>query len=346
MGIVDVFKKRAIGRIPMKVCMMGPRAVGKTTILTAVFTDTQENIGSTTNLLLQAQGDTSSELTNRKRQLLAIFREHAQITDRPAAGLSASSTINTFDFLFGLKGKEPRIELEIKDFPGEYIQKKPDNVQQFIRESTAVFVAIDTPHLMEENGAFCIAKNRPDIITDFFLNNLKEFKDEKLVLFVPLKCERYFSDNCMNEVLDRVETVYSELIRAFKDSNKIACAITPIMTLGEVEFSHITKKNNVIPINMVGCPEEVVYRFKSSSPHYKPAFCVQPLYYMLSFLASKYGRDKNKRGVIDRIFSSIYNLFDSDEPLFDEILKMEKYRKVNLPGYKIVCGSELFHYCK
>ena len=54
MGLLDSFKKKAIARIPMKVCMMGPRAVGKTTILTAIFNDTQENIGATTNLILKA----------------------------------------------------------------------------------------------------------------------------------------------------------------------------------------------------------------------------------------------------------------------------------------------------
>lgn len=346
MKIIDRFKKRAIGRIPMKVCMMGPRAVGKTTILTAIFNDTQENIGSTTNLLLQAQGDTSAELTERKRQLFSVFKNRKQITDKPMAGLAASSTINTFDFLFGLKMKEPRIELEIKDFPGEYILSKPDVVQEFVTESTSIFVAIDTPHLIEEDGQFCQAKNHPEIITDFFINNLKTLDSEKLILLVPLKCERYFYDNRMDEVLERVKEVYFDLIKAFKESGKIACAVTPILTLGGVEFDHMTRKADTIPLNIAGCPEEVLYRFRNENSNYCPAFCVQPLYYMLSFLASQYNRNKSKRGFVDRLFSSIYNLFDSDEPLFDEILKMEKFRKTNLPGYEILCGSELFHYCK
>lgn len=346
MELIEKLKKRVIGRIPMKVCMMGPRAAGKTTILTAIFSDTQENIGATTNLLLQAQGDTSAELTERKRQLFSVFKNRKQITDRPTAGLAASSTINTFDFLFGLKKKEPRIELEIKDFPGEYIQSKPDVVQEFVSESNTLFVAIDTPHLMEENGRFCIAKNHPEIITNFLINNLNTLENEKLVLFVPLKCERYFYSSHMDEVLVKVKDVYGDLIKAFKDSEKVACAVTPILTLGGIEYDHITKIDDVIPINEAGCPQEVRYRFRRENPNYSPAFCVQPLYYMLSFLASQYSRNKRKRGLVDKLFSSIYNLFDSDEPLFDEILKMEKFRKTNLPGYEVLCGSELFHYCK
>lgn len=346
MKLFDSFKKKAISRIPMKVCMMGPRAVGKTTILTAIFNDTQENIAASTNLLLQAVGDTNAELTDRKHQLNAIFAEKQLITDKPAAGLAASSAVNTFNFVFGLKGKEPRIDLEIKDFPGEYVQSRPEEVKQFIDESSAIFVAIDTPHLMEEDGEYCNAKNKPQVITEFFKSSLEKIEGEKLVLLVPLKCERYFFEKRMDEVLKQVETVYGELIATFKQSGKIACAVTPILTLGGVEFDHITKQGTSIPLTGDGCPQEVVYRFRTESPTYNPAFCVQPLYYMLSFLAAKYGREKQNRSFIDKLFTAIYDLFDSDEELFDEILKMEKNRKTTLMGYNVECGADWFKYCK
>ena len=90
----------------------------------------------------------------------------------------------------------------------------------------------------------------------------------------------------------------------------------------------------------------VVTITEENEPRYNPAFCVQPLYYMLSFLAAQYGREKKNRSFIDKIFASIYSLFDSDEALFDEILKMEKYRKTDLPGYEVECGADLFKYCK
>ena len=346
MSIFDSFKKKAVSRIPMKVCMMGPRAVGKTTILTAIFNDSQESIGATTNLVLKAEGDTNAELTNRRHQLNAIFANLQQITDKPTAGLAASSTVNTFDFVFGLKGKEPRIDLEIKDFPGEYVQSRPDEVEQFIKESSAVFVAIDTPHLMEEEGQYCDVKNKPQIIAEFFRKSLQQIKGEKLVLLVPLKCERYFFEQRMDEVLGRVESVYNDLIMTFRQNGRVACAVTPILTLGGVEFDYIMKEGAVIPLNTEGCPKEVIYRFRGDKPKYSPVFCVQPLYYMLSFLAAQYGREKNNRSFLDKIFSAIYELFDSDEELFDEILKMEKNRKITLAGYSVECGSDLFKYCK
>lgn len=340
--VIEKFRQRATPRIPMKVCMMGPRSVGKTTILTAVFCDTQENLGVHTELLLQAEGDTSAQLTDKQHYLEAIFVNRTLITDRPVAGLAASSTVNTFDFVFGLKGKEPRIELEIKDFPGEFVLDKPEEVKQFINESSAILVAIDTPHLMEEEGDFCEAKNKPSVITRFF----KEQKNigEKLILFVPLKCERYYYENRMDEVLSRVEMVYADLIADFKKNEKVACAVTPILTLGDVELDQFKKTEGIVGVDVNECPTKVLYRFKGDNPKYNPAYCVQPLYYTLSFLASQYGRAKRNRKIIDKIFASLYSLFDSDERLFDEILKMEKYRKTDLPGYKVECGSNLFKF--
>lgn len=342
---VDAFKSKAAPRIPMKVCMMGPRAVGKTTILTAVFNDTQENLGISTNLLLHAEGDTGVELTDKKHYLDAIFANRNQISDKPAAGLAATSTVNTFDFVFGLKGKEPRIDLEIKDFPGEYVLERPKEVMQFISESAAVFVAIDTPHLMEEDGKYCEVKNRTSVITNFFKN--QKFEGEKLVLFVPLKCERYFFENRMDEVRQRVESVYGDMISMFKADNKVACAVTPILTLGDVEFDQFkTSPHGKTSVLDNGCPEEAIYRFRGENPKYNPAFCVQPLYYMLSFLSTQYSREKKNRNFIDRVFASIYSLFESDEALFDEILRMEKNRRDDLPGYAVECGADLFKYCK
>lgn len=344
MGLADYFKKKATPVMDMKICMMGPRAVGKTTILTAIFNDTQESIGATTKMHLTAEAATSAELTDRKRYLDSIFTNRQNITDRPEAGIAASSTVTTFDFHFGLKGKEPRINLEIKDFPGEYVVSDPDAVMRFIRESVGVFIAIDTPHLMEENGRFNEIKNKPSAITNFFKTTLPKLEGEKLVLLVPLKCERYFNERRMDEVAAKVKESYAELIEQLRKSQRVACAITPILTLGDVEFDSMERDNGgEIAINEFGTPRQVNYRFVGEKAKYNPAFCVQPLYYLLSFIAAQYKRNRSNLDLMTRLIGSI---FDTDEELLDEILVMEKNRRTGLPGYDVVCGSDLFSYCK
>lgn len=344
MGLFDIINKKIAPKMEMKVCMMGPRAVGKTSILTAIFNDTRESLSSTTNMQLLADDVTRTELTDRKHYLNAIFANRSSIYDRPAAGLAASSTVTTFDFHYGLKGKDPRIDLEIKDFPGEFVEIQPEDVMSFIRESTGVFIAIDTPHLMEEQGKFNEVKNKTSVITDFFRKVLPKLDSEKLVLLVPLKCEYYFNNGRMDEVAARVKEEYSDLISLFRDSKKVACAITPILTLGDVEFDNMERdEKGEVRINPFGSPDQVNYRFVGDSPKYRPAFCVQPLYYLMSFLAAQYKRNRKRGDFFGKLLGS---LFDNDDQLLDEILAMEKNRHTDLPGYDVVCGSDLFTYSK
>lgn len=58
MPFFDQFRPK---RPVMNMCMMGPKAVGKTTVMTAVFNETQTSIYGT-SLNLTAKGDTGAEL--------------------------------------------------------------------------------------------------------------------------------------------------------------------------------------------------------------------------------------------------------------------------------------------
>lgn len=343
MQILEKLRRRSGSRMTMNVCMMGPRAVGKTSVLTAIFSETQESI-ATTKLLLHAMGDTNADIIAKKQMLTHIFAKRIAVEDRSEAGIDASSTVRTFDFSFGLKGKEPKVDLHIKDFPGEYVLSKPEEVISYIEESNAVFIAIDSPHLMEEDGRYCNAKNRVSDITDFFRQCLDRFSSDKLVLLIPLKCEKYFYEKKMDQLLSRVEEAYADLLDMFKDNDKIVCAVTPILTLGGVVFGEFAGNEDGVLLTRDGCPADVVYRFREKDASYSPAFCVQPLYYLLSFVAAQYKRSKENRSFIDRMISKMFDFFDNDPELFEEILKIERFRGIDIPGYKVECGKDKFQY--
>lgn len=345
MAIIDIIKPE---RPTMKIAMMGPRAVGKTTVLTAVFNETKMSI-ATTMLKLTDRGDTGKELQDRLYYLKSVFREQEEITDKsqPEAGLAATSSEHLFQFSFGVLGKEPSIDMEIKDFPGEYVISHPDRVTTFINESTAIFIAIDTPHLMERDGEFNEIKNKPSIITQFFRDVLQEFDNEKLVILIPLKCEKYFRENRMEDVLQRVEEVYAELIALFRQNSRICCSVAPILTLGDVIFDDFQyTSSGDVDLDIDGTPRLVRYKYVGNPPKYSPRFCSQPLYATLSFLAAQYTRDRKRKSFWRKWLNGIWNLFKTDDQLFQEVLKMEKNRLTdnsNL-GYKVLCGGELFHY--
>lgn len=343
------------GNPVMKICMMGPKAVGKTTVLTAVFNETQNSIMQT-KLNLTAKGDTCSELTQRLHMLRGIFAKKYEIIDNPnglaSSGISATSYESRFDFGLGHIGQEPIIDLIIKDFPGEkVINEQQSDVIQFIKESQCVFIAIDTPHLMEEAGRFNEVKNKPKVITHLFRDALSENSSEKLVILIPLKCEKYFNNGKMSDVLDKVKESYGDLINLLSKKENICCCVSPILTLGDVEFDTFSfDENRNIKIAADGCPEGVKYKYairpEEKEPKYSPLFCSQPLYAMLSFVAAQYKREEKRRNVLDRLRNLLWKLFNSDKQLFEEILKIEKHRISDSAeiGYQVLCGGDLFHY--
>lgn len=323
--------------IDMKMCMMGPKGVGKTSILTSIFSGTQTDL-IRTNLSIRAQGTTQTEIENKVYLFEKVFADRESISDRPANGLLSSSEVSTFDFQFGLKGKPSKVNLCIKDFPGEYVKTHPDDVISFIDDSSAILIAIDTPHLMEQDGKYAEVKNQIETITSFFATSFGKLESDKLVMLVPLKCEKYFYEEKMQDVMSQVEKEYSALIRFFKSKKNVACAITPILTLGGVVFTQFSAE-----LNNDGVPAEVFYKFYEESPTYSPAFCAQPLYYVLSFAAAQYQKNKKNLSVLNKILSSLYSLFENDKELYKEILKMNKFRLVDESklGYKLICGEKL-----
>lgn len=329
-------------RATMKACMMGPRAVGKTTILTSIFHNTSESIAQT-NLKFVADADTLARMNTCRNEINSIFEECKSVIDRPSAGVSSTSSVNIFHYEFGLKGKATAVDLEIKDFPGEFINGglHSGDVDQFIAESNAVLIAIDTPHLMEEKGSFNEAKNMSQVICNYFKNNVGD-EDEKLILLVPLKCEKYYYQHRMAEVNASVKEAYKDLIEFLNTTPQVACAITPILTIGGIEFDDFSRNGSgTIITNPGGLPDETHYKFYAPRPKLRPMYCVQPLYYILSYVTNQYADNQSKGNVFKRFVSNLFNLFSSDVDLYNEMKNIGNFKLRDKEGYEIICGENM-----
>lgn len=331
-------------RATMKACMMGPRAVGKTTILTSIFHNTSESIAQT-NLKFVSDADTLARMNTCRNEINSIFENGKSVIDRPSAGISSTSSVNIFHYEFGLKGKATAIDLEIKDFPGEFINGglHTDDVDQFIAESNAILIAIDTPHLMEENSSFNDTKNMSSVICEYFKNNIS-IEDEKLILFVPLKCEKYYYEHRMDEVNSKIKEVYAELITFLQNMEQVASAITPILTIGGIEFDDFSRNSNGdIITSPNGLPDQTFYKFYKANPRLKPMYCVQPLYYILSYVTAQYADNQSKGNVFKRFVSNLFNLFSSDVDLYNEMKSLGKFKLTDKQGYEILTGADLIN---
>jgi GTPase SAR1 family protein len=324
----------------IKVCMMGPRQVGKTSILTAIFKNAGDFLTGS-SIVLTPDGLTTNCLNEKDSELRRIFHVKS-FDEKPNIGIDATSDVT--DFKFNLRISNANINLIIKDYPGEFLKDRQEQVNEFVSEANAVFIAIDTPHLIEENGIYNEKKNSVSLVTTYFKDNFSSQKmGNKLIILIPLKCEKYFNENRMDEVRNKVEESYKELITFFQEQKgKIACVLAPIKTVGGIVFSDFLKDANGTTkvLNQTGVPSQANYRFASPKPAYTPEYCEQPLFYLFSFIAKQYTANKLESGFFNS-FKNLFSLFSSDSSVLLAISQFGRKKIKDKNGYKIIVGNHL-----
>lgn len=334
----------------MKVTMMGARGVGKTSVLTSMYNNMDSAIAGT-NLHIKASDETRAILIKKHENLQAMFGKNTNPSDAVQSGIAGDKTVTTFSFEFGLNVKNIAMDLEIKDFPGEYIRTDSETVKKYIDESNAIIVAVDTPHLMECGGKYNEVKNEVKLITNLFKTSLNKDSGEKLIMFVPLKCEKYYHKHCMDAVGETIKEVYRDLLVFLRDKNnvngmegKFACVVAPILTVGEIEFSDFeTDEDGTVSEIAVYdrvFPKRAIYVYSKDFASYSPQFCEQPLYYLLTFVSKQYERLKNSIENASWItrFKKMFMVSPEANDLFVEVQKFAMKKKDNEDGYKVYFG--------
>lgn len=271
----------------LKIAMLGPRGVGKTSLLTAMYEQFEHTIGKT-NLQLTPDLESSAILQERLGELKSL-------TDNFEAkgGIEGTESPRSFIFALGKKGAKASVQLHFQDFPGGYFDTKsaPEDkkyVEELLRESVAVLIAIDAPALMEDEGKWHDAINRPQQITNFFQRVYQDLKSPKLVIFAPVRCEKYLEDlTSANTLLKRIKDKYAKLLDLFSSDALlpwIVSVVTPVQTVGTVVFSKIREID--------GTPH-FYFRKTEHDAEYSPKDSEQPLRYLLRFVLKLHLDNKN-----------------------------------------------------
>lgn len=337
------FKGKIKGRtqreVDIKVCMLGARGVGKTSVLTSIFYDGNSSDGLYgTKIRLGAPPGTNADLTKNHEKLQDVFKDRQNI-----AAIGASSGVSEFRFELGMLNNDAKINLLITDYPGEKVVADKDYVADRVKESQVVLVAIDTPYLIEEDGIHDEEKNQTSIIKKFLLDNVGNLQ-EKIVLFVPLKCEKYLDmktskamrNDRSEELADKVENMYKDVIDKLKENQTVAVAITPIITMGGVIFDQFeTNSEGGTGAKYKFYDGETADGVKAK---YTPLFCSQPIFYLLSFVTRQYKLQRKSVG----LFGKFLQNFENVEDFFEEMVKIDKRRIYGINGYRVLAGKDLF----
>lgn len=313
----------------IKVLMMGGRRCGKTSVLAAIDDCCSNALLKVKDLeIVCAEG--GSALSTKQNELTYYFTpEHRRrFPNEFKADYNPSQDSPTYTYKVDLCTRKTGFDLEFKDIRGEDLNKElhPEMVpvlQQLFKESQIVIIAIDTPKLIEgaddllgDNvGGQHIIHNRVDEITDFFKDAFTENNHNKLVVFVPLKCEKYYYNNEMDKVRAYVKKGYPKLFEFLGSPNvrqRCAVAIAPILTLGGAEFFMLSDDPEL--------SDDYCYVMPPNEAKYTPKCCEQVMFLILKYLISAAEEAQKERNVIFRII--LQRLFGRAKP--EDLLSCKK----------------------
>lgn len=317
----------------LKITMLGPTGVGKTSLLTAMYEQFEATVGRT-NLQLTPDEESSAILQERLvelKTLLDDFEARGGVQATEAA--AGPDSLRSFMFGLGKKGQKPSLQLHFRDYPGGYLAARatPDErkfVKSLLTECVAVIIAIDAPALMEANGRWHELINRPQQMTDLFKTAYQELDSPRLVIFAPVRCEKYLQDEkSKTELLRRVKDGYAKLFDLFSSEaliSKLVGVIAPVQTVGSVVFSRI---------ELNGGRPHFHFRKTSQDAEYSPQDSEQPLRYLLRF-ALKLHLDYRAAG----FFNFIRDLFGANNHLKEAVGEFAKGCKTT-GGFAVVQGE-------
>ena len=241
----------------VKVLMMGGRRAGKTSVL-AGLVNTMIN-GDIKNLLaindvtvlMPDQESLDNKIERLKESVKSLSGKTFLVDD------SKTSSFTTHSLQFEIPGTSNNMTIEFKDANGEFYESRasydthggaPISKEQIIdavKEADVYVIAIDTPYLMEAvnpGNELCdesinMAYNHVDDIHSYltYIDD-KDGADAKLVLFVPIKCEKWVHRGEADKVTQRIKDVYKTVFKALDDYKNLQVDIIPVETVGAIEF--------------------------------------------------------------------------------------------------------------
>lgn len=350
--------------VTVQVMMLGARRAGKTSMLASMY-NSFSNVVAGTNLIMSKKGGIA--IDHSLDHMKTLFKEQHMLNDivPGVSDFTQTQGFDKIDFLLTITGKKavkPRV-IRFVDCSGEWINNrtKEDEVGEEIEKSDVVIIAIDTVLLMEENGTYN-KLNAVQQVTEFIINNMNPdamFNSKKMVLFVPMKCEKYFHQNNepnsifyqkrMRSLTEKIQEEYAQLFNFLTSPNNkkyFTVGILPVITLGGIEFDEFTSNNEKDILT-----DAIQYRY-CEPDKFEPQFCDRPLIYSLLFVQKKifddyyakaYDANRGKK----KISATIMEWFQDrrniakDMDYIKELNKVaENLSTVDYPGFKMVQDPE------
>ncbi len=294
----------------INVLMLGGKRCGKTTVLASMFSEINKALAGT-NMYLQVVDQTAVDLNKAQKSIQDKMGDFKTPLTRVEVDDNPTNAQKTYNFKLCIDKKS--FPFKIHDIPGEWlVDNHQKEIKSLIRESHVIIIAIDTPYLFSKMthkgyGIYHEKYNKPLEITNFFKKSLStnEIQD-RMILFVPIKCERYYhltkceklnvhKRNYMQEMVHAVEAGYHELLEYLRSTpgllNNTTLAITPILSAGGIDFVHFRLDSATGQIVSLYQEPEFI---DPQEQGYSPRFCEQPMIYALIYILMQSLQEEKK----------------------------------------------------
>ena len=237
-----------MANVEIKILMLGARRAGKTSLLAAIA-DTFKEESLKQHLIIEEVATnngarcTLSDKINSLKEFMKDFEGKIVLNDE-----DATNTFHDYVIKVCLPGMSGEMRMTFTDANGEFYYQGDRNFEKIknrILEYDVIIVAVDSVYLMEsvnEENDLCgkilsDAFNQVDSVHTL-LSTLHDNngKNARLVIFTPVKCEKWAKSGDIDRVTQRVEESYSTTIKALKAFSNIEVIVLPVQTLGNVVF--------------------------------------------------------------------------------------------------------------
>lgn len=232
----------------VNVIMLGGKRVGKSTILAGIM----ETLGLSGSLSSHFICEDSTDyeayskfsIKEKYKNLKRLLNTRKPNTMFMTRGLG-DSKIQKYNISLRLSDKPGRLMIDFYDVPGEFTNPQKLEFESemllLISNCDVFIVAIDTPYIMECSESVNDAHNRIHDL-EVALQNIivKDKTDLKMVMFVPLKCEKWLESGEINKVVSKVRTTYSTLLQTLSAYPSMVVSILPIATVGGIRYRQMS----------------------------------------------------------------------------------------------------------
>jgi hypothetical protein len=241
------------GNIEFKVAILGPRRVGKTSLITALLSESQKLLAGTP-VSIAPIGTTEARIAQHKNDLrgsLLAGEFH------PGA---LGGTQSPFTFTLGMTVNKSGIVWAILDYPGGWLDARTrgqendaewEHCRSWIAQSSVLLLPVDASVLMEATlkrekvtAQNLLQIGQTEELAREWAKGRAVARQPALLVLAPVKCESYFNDN--GGLIDKSEELYRRVVQAYK----------PVVDAVRQELSGSTGLSvQYHPVDTFGCVE-------------------------------------------------------------------------------------------